>query len=94
MSLMLEFQTAQNPEARSAGIGTNWCFPTVTRPTNAIGCKGGTLPQPNGKAARDARPTSHPKAIPAHSVSRSPDREPNTSELPVNDLLTNSGNSD
>jgi hypothetical protein len=64
MSLLLEFRTPQNREASAAGIGTNLCFPTVTPPTDAIDCKGGALPWPNGKAARDAGPTSHPRQSP------------------------------
>jgi hypothetical protein len=64
MSLMLEFRTPQNPETSSARFAANWCFPTVTPPTDAIDREGGTLPRPNGKAAKDARPTSHPRQSP------------------------------
>jgi hypothetical protein len=90
MSLMLEFRTPQNPEASSARFGANWCFPTVVPLTNAIDCKGWTASQWESREGR----AGHPKAIPTHLVSRSPDWESNTSGLPVNDLLTNAGNSD
>ena len=94
MSLLLEFRTPQNREANSAGIRTNLCFPTITPPTDATDCKGGTTVRLHGKSHEGLPIHRTPKAIPAHSVSRSPDRELYTSELPVNDLLTNSGNSD
>ena len=58
MSLMLEFQTPQNPEARSAGIGTNRCFPMVAQPTGATDCSGGMTAAPIGKTTGAARPTS------------------------------------
>jgi len=61
MSLMLEFQTPQNPEARSAGIGTNRCFPMAAQPTCATDCSGGTTARPNRTSHGAARPTSSPR---------------------------------
>jgi hypothetical protein len=87
MSLMLEFRPPKNRDARLAAIGTNWSFPTITPPTDAAECKLERLRRPLGKCQL-------PRAIVARSVSRSPHRECNSLELPVNDLLTNSGNSD
>ena len=91
MSLMLEFRPPKNRHARSAGIATNWCFPSVSPPTDAAECKGETT------SAWEGRRTSDPRVTQGNRrplVSRSPDRESSTSELPVNDLLTDSGNSD
>lgn len=93
MSLALEFLTPQNPETSSAGIGTNWCFPTVARATRTTDCSGGTTARPNGSTTRDDQPISHPGQS-ARFGCAIPDRDSNTSELPVNDLLTNPGNSD
>lgn len=72
MSLMLEFRTPQNREVSSAGIETNWCFPTIA-PTDATDCRGGTAARPNGKAALEAQPTSHPRQFPplGFAISRS-----------------------
>lgn len=91
MSLMLEFRPPKNREARLAGIGTKWCFPTVTLPTDAAECKLEGLPL--GKA--EGRPTHQSsKAIAAHSLRDPLIASPALRKLPVNDLLTNSGNSD
>lgn len=94
MSLVLEFLTPQDPEARSAGIGANWCLPTIARATRATDCSGGTTARlPKGSPTRDGRPTSYPRQSARFGFAIS-DRESNTSGLPVYDLLTNSGNSD
>jgi hypothetical protein len=93
MSLALEFLTPQNPETSAAGIGTNWCFPTIARAAPTTDCSGGTTPRPTGSTTRGDQPTSHPGQS-ARFGRAIPDRDSNTSELPVNDLLTNPGNSD
>jgi hypothetical protein len=93
MSLLLEFRTPQNPEATSAGTGTNWFFPTTTCLRMQLTAKVERLRGPMGKPRR----TPNPPVTQANYrplgfvISRS--RAP-TSELPVNDLLTNPGNSD
>jgi hypothetical protein len=58
MSLMLEFRTPQNPETTSAGIGTNWFFPTITCLRVQLTAKVERLR--GRKAAKDAQCTRHP----------------------------------
>jgi hypothetical protein len=79
MSLMLEFPTPQNPEAMSAGMGTNWFFPKIACLRMQLTAK---VERPRGQMGKPRRTPTHQlrKPIPAHSVSRSPDRKPNTSD--------------
>ena len=93
MSLVIEFRTPQNPKARWAGIAANRCFPTIAQPTGATDfswwndCAG----QSEKPRAPPAPPSPRRSAPLGFAIPRS---QPYTSELPVNDLLTNSGNSD
>ena len=93
MSLVIEFRTPQNPKARSAGIAANRCFPTIAQPTGATDFSGGTTARLNRKNPRELPDPPFPEAI-RPTRFRDPRSQPYTSELPVNDLLTNSGNSD
>jgi hypothetical protein len=74
MSLIFEFRTPQNPEASSARFGTNWCFPTVTPPADAIDCKGWTASAAQwesreGRAIRQS-PKGNPRPL-GFAISRS-----------------------
>ena len=71
MSLALEFLTPQNPQTSSAGIGTNWCFPTVARATRTTYGSGGTTTRPNGSTTRDDH-SPVTRGNPPDSVARSP----------------------
>ena len=71
MSLALEFLTPQNPETSSAGIGTNWCFPTIARATRTTDVAVERLRGPKGTS----RETTNPPVTqgnPPDSVARSP----------------------
>jgi hypothetical protein len=86
MSLALKFLMPQDPEASSAG---NWNKLAFSNDSS-----GHASAQPKGKS-HEGRPARQlPKAIRPPFGFAISDRESNTSELPVNDLLTNSGNSD
>ena len=56
MSLMLEFRTPQNPEAMSAGTGTDWFFPTITCLPMQLTAKVERLRGPMGKPRRTPNP--------------------------------------
>ena len=96
MSIVLEFRTPQGPEASSADIGTE-----LTKGLRGLMEKGR-----QGRLADNPQNARTPVGMmPAHgrltvirgnqppSDTRSWDHESSTSELPVNQLLTDSGNS-
>ena len=93
MSLVIEFRTPRNPKARSAGIAANRCFPTITQPTGATDFSWWNDCAGQSKKPREPPDPPFPEAI-RPLGSAIPRSQPYTSELPVNDLLTNSGNSD
>ena len=63
MSLMLEFRPPKNRDARLAGIGKNWSFPTVTPPLDAAGRECETTVAWEGEGSSTRQSTN---AIAAH----------------------------
>jgi hypothetical protein len=92
MSLVLKFQTPQNPDAsqldaEQAGVFQRSPGPRVQLTT------AGVQHAAQWESHEQRRPISYPtQSAPLGFVIS--DRESNTSELPINDLLTSPGNSD